>query len=74
MSPTTHLKVKLFADGADLSGIKEMAGNPAIKGSVSPFSELPVIHPFALIQNAALLAPPGSAPKSVLMPFLNRKA
>jgi transaldolase len=32
MSPTTHLKVKLFADGADLSGIKEMAANPAIKG------------------------------------------
>ena len=27
-----HLKVKLFADGADLAGIKEMAANPAIKG------------------------------------------
>jgi len=27
-----HLKVKLFADGADLTGIKEMAANPAIKG------------------------------------------
>ena len=27
-----HLKVKLFADGADLAGVKEMAANPAIKG------------------------------------------
>jgi transaldolase len=27
-----NLKVKLFADGADLAGIKEMAANPAIKG------------------------------------------
>ncbi len=27
-----QLKVKLFADGADLSGMKEMYGNPAIKG------------------------------------------
>ena len=27
-----NLKVKLFADGADLPGIKEMAANPAIKG------------------------------------------
>ena len=27
-----HLKVKLFADGANLAGIKEMAANPAIKG------------------------------------------
>jgi len=27
-----HLKVKLFADGADLAGIKEMAANLAIKG------------------------------------------
>lgn len=26
------LTVKLFADGADLAGIKEMAANPAIKG------------------------------------------
>jgi transaldolase len=32
MSQTTNLKVKLFADGADLAGIKEMAPNPAIKG------------------------------------------
>ena len=29
---TAHLKVKLFADGADLAGIKEMAANPAIRG------------------------------------------
>lgn len=28
----TSLKVKLFADGADLAGIKEMAANPMIKG------------------------------------------
>ena len=27
-----HLKVKLFADGADLTGIKEMAANLAVKG------------------------------------------
>ena len=30
MTETAQLKVKLFADGADLSGIKEMAANPAI--------------------------------------------
>jgi transaldolase len=29
---STSLKVKLFADGADLAGIKEMAANPAIGG------------------------------------------
>lgn len=27
-----NLNVKLFADGADLAGIKEMAANPLIKG------------------------------------------
>lgn len=32
MSATTNLKVKLFADGADLAGIKEMYANPMIKG------------------------------------------
>src|SRR5258708_14550649 len=32
MSAMPNLKVKLFADGADLAGIKEMAANPAIKG------------------------------------------
>lgn len=32
MSDLKSLKVKLFADGADLAGIKEMASNPAIKG------------------------------------------
>ncbi len=32
MSDLKFLKVKLFADGADLAGIKEMASNPAIKG------------------------------------------
>jgi transaldolase len=32
MTETAQLKVKLFADGADLSGIKEMAANPAIQG------------------------------------------
>jgi transaldolase len=28
----SNLRVKLFADGADLSGMKEMAANPSIKG------------------------------------------
>jgi transaldolase len=32
MSNIKSLKVKLFADGADLGGIKEMAANPLIKG------------------------------------------
>jgi transaldolase len=32
MTDTKNLKVKLFADGADLAGMKEMAANPAIKG------------------------------------------
>ena len=32
MSDISKLKVKLFADGADLAGIKEMAANPMIKG------------------------------------------
>jgi len=32
MSDTDKLKVKLFADGADLAGIKEMAANPRIAG------------------------------------------
>jgi len=32
MSDLKSLKVKLFADGADLAGIKDMASNPAIKG------------------------------------------
>ena len=32
MSDAQQLKVKLFADGADLSGIKEMAANPRIAG------------------------------------------
>src|SRR5438132_4524829 len=32
MSDTRNLKVKLFADGADLAGMKEMAANPLIKG------------------------------------------
>ena len=32
MSDTKNLKVKLFADGADLAGMKEMAANPMIKG------------------------------------------
>ena len=32
MSAVPDLKVKLFADGADLAGIKEMAANPAIEG------------------------------------------
>lgn len=32
MSDVQSLKVKLFADGADIAGIKEMAANPMIKG------------------------------------------
>jgi transaldolase len=32
VSDVRSLKVKLFADGADLPGMKEMAGNPLIKG------------------------------------------
>ncbi|MBS0338848.1 MAG: transaldolase [Proteobacteria bacterium] len=32
MKDTHSLKVKLFADGADLAGIKEMAANPRIAG------------------------------------------
>ncbi len=32
VSTTATLKVKLFADGADLAGIKEMYANPLIKG------------------------------------------
>ena len=32
MSAVANLKVKLFADGADLAGMKEMYANPLIKG------------------------------------------
>jgi transaldolase len=32
VSDPKNLKVKLFADGADLAGMKEMAANPLIKG------------------------------------------
>ncbi len=32
MSDVKKLKVKLFADGADIGGMKEMAANPMIKG------------------------------------------
>jgi len=32
MNQAKELKVKLFADGADLAGMKEMAANPMIKG------------------------------------------
>ena len=32
MTEPRKLKIKLFADGADLDGIKEMAANPLIKG------------------------------------------
>ena len=32
MSKVNTLKVKLFADGADLAGMKEMAANPLVKG------------------------------------------
>lgn len=32
MTDLNDLKVKLFADGADMAGIKEMAANPLVKG------------------------------------------
>src|SRR6185503_15435030 len=32
VTDTRSLKVKLFADGADLAGMKEMAANPLIRG------------------------------------------
>ena len=32
MNPSQKFRIKLFADGADLAGIKEMAANPLIKG------------------------------------------
>lgn len=32
MTTTAELKIKLFADGADLTGIREMYSNPMIKG------------------------------------------
>lgn len=32
MSAISNLRVKLFADGADLAGMKEMAANPLVKG------------------------------------------
>ena len=32
MNNLANLKVKIFADGADLNGIKEMYANPMIKG------------------------------------------
>jgi transaldolase len=32
LSTVNQLKVKLFADGADIAGMKEMAANPLIKG------------------------------------------
>jgi len=32
MTQAKELKIKLFADGADLAGMKEMAANPMIKG------------------------------------------
>ncbi len=32
MTTTANLKVKIFADGADLAGMKEMYANPMIKG------------------------------------------
>ena len=32
MSSIANLKVKLFADGADLAGMQEMYANPIIKG------------------------------------------
>jgi len=31
-TPASDLRIKIFADGADLDGIRDMAGNPLIKG------------------------------------------
>ncbi len=40
MSMMASLKIKLFADGADLAGIKEMYANPMIKGfTTNPTSD-----------------------------------
>src|SRR6516165_11095106 len=53
--------------------VARTSGKPGIKGSISPFWESPAISPFELIQLAALLAPLGSAPKSILAPFFQTK-
>lgn len=47
MSTTANLKVKLFADGADLVGMKEMYANPMIKG----FTTNPTLMRKAGVQN-----------------------
>ncbi len=47
MSTTTNLKVKLFADGADLAGMKEMYADSMIKG----FTTNPTLMRKAGVQN-----------------------
>ena len=52
MNEIAHLKVKLFADGADLTGMQEMYANPAIKG----FTTNPTLMRKAGIQDYARFA------------------
>src|SRR5271169_4937133 len=49
------------------------SGKP-LSGSFSPFSEIPAISPFPLIQLAALHWLPGSVPRLVSTPFCHWKA
>ena len=51
-SSISNLKIKLFADGADLAGIKEMYQNPFIKG----FTTNPTLMRKAGIQDYKLFA------------------
>ena len=53
MSEVKALKVKLFADGADLSGMKEMAANPLIQDG-----EKIVVWPDAVATGKARLPTP----------------
>ena len=52
MNAIQHLNVKLFADGADLAGMKEMYANPMIKG----FTTNPTLMRKAGIQNYKMFA------------------
>ena len=52
MSAITNLKIKLFADGADLAGMKEMYANPMIKG----FTTNPTLMRKAGIQDYKVFA------------------
>lgn len=52
MNPSDLLKVTLFADGADLTGMKEMYANPLIKG----FTTNPTLMRKAGVQDYELFA------------------